>query len=40
MKEIDDALVREELGVFHVDVDEPESENEDDQEGSHDTEKE
>ena len=40
MKEIDEAIAREELGVFHVDVDEPESENEDDQEGSHDTEKE
>ena len=40
MREIDEAIAREELGVFRVDVDEPESENEEDQEGPHDTKKE
>ena len=40
MREIDEAIAREELGVFHLDVDEPESENEEDQEGPHDTKKE
>ena len=31
MREIDEAIAREELGVFHVDVDESESEHEEDQ---------
>ena len=40
MREIDDAIAREELGVFHVDVDKSESEHEEDQEGPHATKKE
>ena len=40
MREIDEAIARDKLGVFHVDVDEPESEHEEDQEGPHATKKE
>ena len=40
MREINEAIARDELGVFHVDIDEPESEREEDQEGPHATKKE
>ena len=40
MLQIDEAIARDELGVFQLDIDEPESEHEEDQEGPHATKKE